>query len=566
MGVFLYSNNKINTEKVEDVLITRGHKDIKNFLKGDNSTLIIAPKILVKNENYICGEELGCKDDYVVGIGTYFYKGEYGKTALKLMYEDLDTVLSENPVYGHYAFCIHKNGATYIFNDMSGFMRLYVYEEDGQIVVSSSHTAVLATIKNPKIDKVRFAGFIGGNYGREEGYAQGLILNDPLKYIVIKDRNSPERVRKPIEKVKRIETLDEAVEYVSSLFKEQMNEIKSAVGEERIYTDLTGGLDSRLIASNLRASDFNFEFINYPIFGPDAEIANIISKGLDKKLFVQTNQPIGEDFTNHYGEFDFGNNFFRQYPNPRWTLENKFEFSGARGECIDLPDIYADEKLSMMSDARISSLVPKLCLNSIISERYKKKYVEYMVNFVSERTGINPEKGMSEYEQVKFTQFIAGQFGDSNYNSAAQAHCYFYSLYNEWHFNHYISDIAFDAKSCRRLTIALIKKIDPILGSFPFVSRRRTRRNSVNEVSELPMKYRSYNGIKSMLPKFFVNYIYGKMGRRFKEDLFNSIDINIYADLFDIKELKAHMNLYSDVLNRLYSVDKIVKHFKIAID
>lgn len=46
-------------------------------------------------------------------------------------------------------------------------------------------------------------------------------------------------------------------------------------------------------------------------------------------------------------------------------------------------------------------------------------------------------------------------------------------------------------------------------------------------------------------------------------DLFNSIDIERYADLFDVRELKAHMNLYSDILNRLYSVDKIIKHFNV---
>ena len=79
------------------------------------------------------------------------------------------------------------------------------------------------------------------------------------------------------------------------------------------------------------------------------------------------------------------------------------------------------------------------------------------------------------------------------------------------------------------------------------------------------MKYGGYNGVKKMLPKSVVNFIYGKMGRQFNKERFNSIDIDLYSDILDVKEMKSHMNLYSDILNRLYSVDKIRKLFNIAI-
>lgn len=431
MGVFLYSNRKIDTSKVLDVFKKRGHHEIVNH-EGVDFTLVTAPKIIVKNENFLSGNQLGGAElDYAVGIGTYFYKGKYGKDALKLIYDDLDEVLKENTVYGHWAFCIHKNGTTYVFNDMSGFMRLFVYENDGAIIVSSSHTSVLASIENPIIDKARMTGFIAGGYGREEGFVNGVTAIDPLKYVVIEDGKNPVWVNRTIPEVKRIETLDEAVELVSSLFNEQISVLKPAIGSKKIYIDATGGLDSRLISSNLKTAGFDFEFLNYPIFGPDAEIANILSKGLNKKLHVQTNLPAGDNYKEHIGEYDFGNNFYRQYPNPRWELENDFEFSGARGECIDTPDIYSDEDISYMKDPRIVALVPHLCLNAIMTEKGKQEYTEAIVNFFEERLGISRDKRMTEYEQTKFAQFTGGQFGDSNYNSGAQAHCYFYQLYNE---------------------------------------------------------------------------------------------------------------------------------------
>lgn len=566
MGVFLFSNKKINTSKVEDVIKTRGHKGI---VKHDvaNSTLISSNKIIIENDNYLTQGEIsalgGVTSDFAIGIGTYFYKGTYGKEALKKVYEDLDKVLKDNPVYGHWAFCIHKDGATYVFNDMSGFMRLYYYENEDQIVVSSSHLGVISTVKKPKFDKARLTGFVAGTYGREEGFVNGVALVDPHKYLKVNDGQTPLWIERVIPETKRIETLDEAVLYVTSLFKQQMDEIVPAIGDKKIYVDATGGLDSRLITCNVKTSGLNFDYINYPIFGPDAEIANVLSKSLKKKLHVQTHKPCGEDYSNHYGEYDFGNNFFRQYPNPRWTLENDFEFSGARGECIDLPDIYSDEDLAYMKDPRSKALLPHLTTHPIMREKAKQDYLLYMENYVLERCGISADALMTECEQVEFTQFLAGQNGDANYNSGAQAHCYFYSMYNEWHFNHFIKDIAFNAKSCRKLTIALIKQIDQELASLPFVSRRRTKRNSVNEVSELPMKYWGYGGIKKLMPKSLLSFLYGKLGRKFNEQQFNSIDIELYADLFDVKELSSHKNLYSDILNRLYSVDKIRKIFNI---
>lgn len=71
--------------------------------------MLTAPKTLVANENYIGENELG-KGNYAVGIGTYFYKDSYGKEALREVFNDIETVISDNPVYGHWAFCIRRTG------------------------------------------------------------------------------------------------------------------------------------------------------------------------------------------------------------------------------------------------------------------------------------------------------------------------------------------------------------------------------------------------------------------------------------------------------------------------
>ena len=81
-------------------------------------------------------------------------------------------------------------------------------------------------------------------------------------------------------------------------------------------------------------------------------------------------------------------------------------------------------------------------------------------------------------------------------------------------------------KSGRKLTIALIKKIDSELASFPFVSHRRTRKKSVLAVNELPMKYKSYEGVKKILPNCIKNFIFGRMGRKYDIGQIHDIDFS----------------------------------------
>lgn len=274
------------------------------------------------------------------------------------------------------------------------------------------------------------------------------------------------------------------------------------------------------------------------------------------------NEP-ADNVVSRYGEFDFGFDFYRQYCSNRWQIKNRFQFSGARGECIDTPDMYSDEDITMMNDPRLSVLLEPLCVRNELTPKYKKLYLDYLKKVYTSR-GFDVNTSLSEKEQVRFNQMMAGQFtGDYMYNSGVQAHLYFYQIYNEYHFNHFIMDIAFEAKSGRKLTLALIKAIDSDLASFPFVSRRRTRMNSVAEVSELPIQYKSYNGIKRILPKFVVNFLFGRMGRKYDVKRLKGVDLSLYREVINVDKYKRYPNMYSGYLNRLSSVEVLRKKFNI---
>ena len=564
MGAFLFSTRKVDTEKIKEVFTTRGHKDVK-VAEGNGQTLAYASKVFVNNVNYLGGSQLGGGIyDFIIGVGTYIYKGDYQEKALQAVWQDIDTVLKENPVYGHWAFVARKGDKTYVLNDMSGTLRLYYVEDEEGITVTSSMVAAIASIKAPKFDRVRLSAFLAGGYGNEIPFVEGVENFDPLKYVVIEVGKKPVWVKKAVPETKRIETLDEAVVYVKGLFKQQTDVLKEAIGDETVSIELTAGLDSRLIASNIKTAGINYDFLNYPLFGPDKEVSAQIAQGLGKRMLVQTNEPCTKDFEHHYGEFDYGFNFFRQYANPRWVVENKIQFSGARGECLDKPGFITKKDLSNGSKLNISDLIFRLCLSDEMSKKAREQYLRYMLSFFEQR-GFDVNRQLDEYEQMKFNQILYGELtGDYMYCSGVQAHIYFYQMFNEWHFNHFVSNIATRVKLGRKLTIDLIKIIDPELASYPFVSHRRTKRKCLNDVSDLPIEYANFNGIKRILPNWVVDFIYKRMGRVFSPERFSQIDFKRYDDVIEVKPMMAHPNLYSAILNRLHSVETLRKIFNIA--
>lgn len=558
MGVFLYSNRPIDAEKVKSVFLSRGHKKV-NCYKFGNETILHSGKTLVNNVGELkCNDLGGHPDDFILGIGTFFYKGQFGDKALKSIWLDFETILNENSIYGHWAFVVKKAGKTYVINDMSGCLRLYVVNDENGVVITSSIVSAIASINEPKYDKHRLCGYLTSSFANEIPFIKGIDNIDSWKYFQFDENNGARWIKRDLPEVKRINTMEEAVPYVRGLFKEQMSQIH-AIGDERFSVELTGGLDSRLSTSNLDSDGFNYEFIHYPLFGPDKEIADIISARENKRMLVQTNIPIAENGKEHYGEFDYGFNFFRQYANPRWIIENRLQFSGALGECLSTPLC-----IDYLDDTRITTLVPKFTWNKLMKKDSVSGYHNYVIDYFKKR-GFEVYEKLDEKELYNFEQMFEGQIsGDFMYNSGAQAQIYFYNMYVEWHFNHFVSNIAYEIKNARRLTIACIKDINPRYAAYPFVSRRRTKRKSVNDVTELSLHYYSYNGVKKLLPNSVVDFIYEKMGRSFSKDRFDAIDLDFYKEVVDIDEIKRHRNLYSDTLNRMYSIEVLRKKFGIT--
>lgn len=561
MGAFVFSNKYIETGKVEDVLLSRGHKSVKNE-KYPFGTLVHSEKIIKPSVNFLSGKELGGdENDFIVGIGSFFYKNSFGTDALKDIYNDLEIVLRDNPVYGNWAFCIHKGDTTWVFNDLNGVLRLYYcLDGEGRIVISSSLLSTIATIPSPKFDHVRLSAYLINEGVKEIPFVKGVENVNSRKYLRVKDGCEPEWVEREIPDAPRIDTLDEAVKYVKGLIDDQLAHLKS-LGNEEVSVELSGGLDSRLIASIIKSGGLNYNFVHFPLYGPDKEAAYTIAKGLNKEILLQTDGSEIEpkDFAKHYGEFDACYNFFNHHANPRRIVKNRYQFTGSQGECLTTPVCYSMD-IKLMKDPRLDVLLPLstyIPRKKLLSKERIKALDAYLFEYFENR-GFKKGVYMTECEQQDFSTYLDG-FADFRTISGYMYHINRYSIYNEWHFMHFVSNIAFDVKSGRRLSIALIKSLDKDLANFPFVSRLLTRGSSVADISELPAQYKSYGNIKKLMPAWMQDLYYKRKINSFDKKLMSEIEYDFYNDIINIKELKRYPALYKTVFERLYSMEVIRK-------
>lgn len=572
MGTFVFTNSKFeekSVERVTNVLETRGHENIKCEKVGGGIFLIHAEKILSPTPNFIKGKGLnGESGDFIIGVGAFFYDGATGVEALKKVYKNLDDVLNDNPIYGHWAICVKKGDTVYVMNDMSGMMRLYYYQDGSSITISTSMLAVVASLPNPKFDKTRLAGFFAAKYANFIPFVEGVELLSPNKYLLIKKGSAPEWHERKDSEYKSIDTTEEAVESVRNLFQNQVQALES-IGKEQVGVELSAGLDSRLIVSVIKSAGFNYNFVHYPLYGPDKDIAYQVANGIGKEIYLQEDaaklEP--EDFEKNYGEFDFCFNFFNHHASKRQMIKNSIQFTGGFGEVIDLPEFYSDEDESMRNHPEASFLLKELTIQpmrKILRKGMGEKWMNYIIDYFK-CSGVPIGNKMSETEQMAFYHILVPRLILSNTISAYNACTRRYGMFEEYHFTRQVDGISFKAKEGRKLTLALIKGIDPELACYPFISRLVTRRDSVAGTTELPTQYKHWGNLKKKLPDWFIDLYYRRKGHCFNTTLLSGIDFSIYDDIINTKRVMSRPGLYKGVLERLYSLEVIRQKMNIKM-
>jgi hypothetical protein len=192
-------------------------------------------------------------DDFIIGTGTYIYKGEIGFLALQSIFADF----KENPlivkeVLGHFNFVIYYKGKLKIVTDKSGYYFAYSSTENKENLYSTSLTTMASYLDTPKYATQELLEFVNvaASFGGKTIF-ENINHLEPGKIIDIDTGNKTSFYDMAVAKTSFNSFIKKIERYFANF-----SDLKVRIG-----ADLSGGFDTRTIAAALLNSKTSFEFL-----------------------------------------------------------------------------------------------------------------------------------------------------------------------------------------------------------------------------------------------------------------------------------------------------------------
>lgn len=284
MGDFvLYRRAKEDEKSRAAILRTLDAQGSKNprILTTDSYNILIFKKNVSPVTNFYENDN----GDFCASSGSFFYKGNTGKSAFKNFLNGFDPErYSPYDLMGVFSLIIKKSGRLFLVTDPLGGSKIFHNNEHS--IFSSSFLAVAKNTSPLSIDKQGVYEYCF----QETNYAETTIFNEiktldsqfifELTADVIKTH--PKNIRPDFETTNA--PYDQLIEQHSELLKTQMSQIISS-HEGNISTALSGGYDTRLMLSLLIKSGANPALYVYgEDDSADVRVAKNIAAGEHLKL------------------------------------------------------------------------------------------------------------------------------------------------------------------------------------------------------------------------------------------------------------------------------------------
>lgn len=245
MGAYYLTNNDDKTDQIVELMQKKQLTRFRTIRVGA-LTILNFQKINVPDYDNVYTEG----EDFIIGFGTYYYRNLFGEAALSHIWQEYkagNNVFSE--VGGHFNFILHDKGVTKIIADKTGYYHAFSATENGRFYVSSSLFAIAESLTELKLNKQEILEFINVEavFGGRTIFSNIDHLEAGCIYEV-----SPELKRKPYYVPE-----DEDIDF--STFTEKLcayfDVLKHA--DIPVSCDLTGGYDTRVVASILMYNDID---------------------------------------------------------------------------------------------------------------------------------------------------------------------------------------------------------------------------------------------------------------------------------------------------------------------
>jgi len=188
--------------------------------------------------------------DFVFAVGTFIYRGGIGARALKLFYEQPNSLDELRSARGHFLLVMRKDRQTYLFKDAAGSYELFHTRNYGCLSTSFLGAIVAAGASTINVQETYEYVFTGVGLGDSTPFAEirrlGLFQHmslEPRPVIVPEDlRLVPEEETGSRREIAQ-RTLDSLMEYAATL---------ASIFGDNIKMALSGGYDSRLLLALFR--------------------------------------------------------------------------------------------------------------------------------------------------------------------------------------------------------------------------------------------------------------------------------------------------------------------------
>jgi len=483
MGAF-YLSNELNEMTLPGVLKIFQKKNLNKFheLKAKSFTLLYFEKAMIKTDYHVYQKG----EDWIVGLGCFFYKNEFIEKALPLLLEDLveENEICANEIFGHFNLILFKQGKLKIITDKTGTYHSYQtnISKTNKMIFSNSLIAIKESLESVTPSKQECLEFIASDssYGGKTickeidfitfGSTLEISLNSKNKLTYRK--YFKEKILKSTDHIKFI------IENNTKL----INQLKKV--PIPITADLSGGLDTRLVCAHLNSIQIPYKIntTTNQFYAEEAKLVLSMAKKLKLELDV-IDTDVGfnhKNFDTYFEENYWGNelcrdlfyaisttNFYKQT-----SHIGSFFLGGYGGE--NYRDIkYRSKKIKNFGELytykkHLSGVYGYNSLKVILSE---SEYQEYLSNLESKffNNGLLETRSInSEITKIEKDYYINRMmyWGGSEITRFNQ-YCYRLHPLLDYNSIYPLFDTPDSLKKNFKLQMQIIEKLDPYLASLP---------------------------------------------------------------------------------------------------
>lgn len=205
-------------------------------------------KICVDNENFYQADE----NTGICCVGTFIYKEQMGKRALKEFYEDYQKygIGVREQADGFFAICVHTAREDVLFTDIDGKYGIYYYAEDKEYIVTCNYAHIQEQVHMPVNELAMIEQVVQECVLGEETPIHNIyrLEADRVLYCRADGLESRETLQERFDK-KRVLHKEGSTDRLCSAFRSM------ARGYDKVFEHkticMTGGLDSRAVLAAL---------------------------------------------------------------------------------------------------------------------------------------------------------------------------------------------------------------------------------------------------------------------------------------------------------------------------